>query len=254
MSLDEVTARSTWRLVVHSLNRPYPVRAPMVVFLALVPVYIFIAQLARESGAADAPAIALDRAIPLQPVWSLIYGALYAVLIVLPIFVVRQDDHLRRTLYAYLLVWLTSYGVFIWYPTVAPRPAMPAGDGFGVWGLQVLYEADPPYNCFPSIHVAHSFVSALACFRVHRRLGVVLVAAATLVALSTLFTKQHYVLDVVAGTLLAAAAYALFLRAVPSDTIPELDRRLAPVFAIGVAALAVCALAGFWIAYLLQAR
>lgn len=55
------------------------------------------------------------------------------------------------------------------------------GEGFAVWGLRALYRADPPCNCFPSLHVAHSFVSAL-------------------VAMSTVFIKQHYVLDVIAGT------------------------------------------------------
>jgi hypothetical protein len=34
-----------------------------------------------------------------------------------------------------------------------------------VWGLRFLYDADPPYHCFPSLHVARSFVSALTCYR-----------------------------------------------------------------------------------------
>ena len=43
-------------------------------------------------------------------------------------------------------------------------------------------------------------------------LGFMATACAALVALSTLFTKQHYVVDLVGGIALALAGYVLFLR------------------------------------------
>jgi membrane-associated phospholipid phosphatase len=123
------------------------------------------------------------------------------------------------------------------------------GDGFAAWGLRFLYTADPVYNCFPSLHVAHSFVSALACYRVHRKLGVAGAVCATLVAVSTLFAKQHYLLDVLAGVGLAGVAYVLFLRNFPRDRVPERERRLAPAFALATAGIVTVALACFWAAY-----
>jgi len=186
----------------------------------MVPFYIFIAGPA-PGRTQHVPAIALDGAIPLMPVWSLIYGALYVFLIALPVFVVREEEHLRRTVWAYLSVWITAYVCFLAYPTVAPRPEEVAGRGFGAWGLRLLYGMDPPYNCLPSLHVAHSFVSALACLRVHRVVGIVATVSASLVGLSTLFTKQHYVLDVLAGVLMAVVAYMIFLRPHPREQVPE---------------------------------
>jgi membrane-associated phospholipid phosphatase len=123
------------------------------------------------------------------------------------------------------------------------------GEGFGVWGLRALYSSDPPYNCFPSIHVAHSFVSALTCYRVHRGLGVVATVCATLVALSTLFTKQHYIVDAIAGVLLALIAYGVFLRNDPREPIPAADRRIAPAIALCLIGFVILGLAGYWIAY-----
>ena len=147
-------------LAVRSLTRPYRVNVGMIALMALVPFYLFIAH-----GAARAtvhrPELWLDRILPLQPGWVLVYGALYLFLIILPVFVVREDDHIRRTFLAYLAVWLTAYVCFWIYPTVAPRPETISGDDFASWGLRFLYDADPRYNCFPSLHVAHSFVSAL---------------------------------------------------------------------------------------------
>ncbi|HEX7706359.1 MAG TPA: phosphatase PAP2 family protein [Thermoanaerobaculia bacterium] len=237
-------------VVAQSLARPYRVPLSMVVLVSLVPLYIFIPEL-YPPDARYAPELALDRAIPLIPSWALIYGALYLFLILLPIFVVRQEDLIRRTVYACLLCWITAYlFFFVLYPTEAPRPERVIGDGFAVWGLRNLYGADPPYNCFPSLHVAHSFVSALACTRVHRRLGIIASVFAALVAASTLFTRQHYVVDVVGGVVLAAVAYGIFLHRYPSELVPELDRRAAPALALCIGAIAAAGVAGSWLLYL----
>jgi membrane-associated phospholipid phosphatase len=240
-----------WRAAAHSLSQPYPVTLPMVALILLVPFYIFIAEAVR-GRAVHAPELALDRMLPLKPEWALVYGPLYLFLILLPVFVVRQPIHVRRTFCAYLTVWTIAFVCFLAFPTTAPRPALVAGNGFAVWGLRFLYAADPPYNCFPSIHVAHSFVSALTCFCVHRRVGVFAMMAASIVAVSTLFTKQHYVLDVLAGVLLAAASAAVWLRTCPRP--PVLERRLAPFLALGVLAVAAVALACSWVGYLVTTR
>jgi membrane-associated phospholipid phosphatase len=225
----------------------------MVTLMLLVPCYLFIANRVAV-GTVHAPVLPWDRAVPLQPTWALIYGALYMFLIVLPVLVVREEEHIRRTFWAYLAVWTTAYVCFLVYPTVAPRPPEVVGDGFAAWGLRFLYDADPPYNCFPSLHVAHSFVSALTCHRLHRRLGLAALLCASLVAVSTLFTKQHYIADVIAGILLAFAAYVIILRGYPRQNIRELDRRLAPALALGALAVVGLGIVGFWIAYQLTGQ
>jgi len=244
---------TTWSAVSLTLTRPYPVTIPMVALMLLVPVYLFIANRAAV-GTVYAPELPWDRALPLQPTWALIYGALYMFLIVLPVLVVREEAHIRRTFWAYLAVWITAYVCFVVYPTAAPRPPEVVGDGFAVWGLRFLYDADPPYNCFPSLHVAHSFVSALTCYRLDRRLGQGALACASLVGISTLFTKQHYIADVVGGIVLAFVAYLLILRGYPRRNVPELDRRLAPVLALAFLAVVGLGVVGFWIAYKLNGQ
>lgn len=243
-------AAFNWGMVSRSLARPYRVPISMVLLFALVPFYVLIPEL-FPPRTRHVPELALDRALPLIPSWAIVYGALYLFLILLPLFVVRQDELIRRTVYAYLLIWITAYlFFFVVYPTAAPRPDTVIGEGFAAWGLRVLYSSDPPHNCFPSLHVAHSFVSALACSRVHRRLGTIAMISATLVAFSTLLTKQHYVLDVVAGVFLAFAAYGIFLRRYSSDQVSEFDRRVAPALALCVSAVVAVGLATSWLAYI----
>lgn len=218
----------------------------MILLVSLVPFYLVIA---GRSGPVHTPELAVDRLLPLVPAWALVYGVLYAFLIALPVFVIQQEDLIRRTVWAYLTVWITAYIGFLLYPTVAPRPSVVPGDGFAAWGLRFLYDADPPYNCFPSLHVAHSFVSAFAASRVHRLLGFIATACASLVALSTLFTKQHYVVDLVGGIALALAAYLVFLRGYSPDRTPARDRQVAPALALCVAGIVGLGTACFWVAY-----
>jgi membrane-associated phospholipid phosphatase len=239
----------TWLEVRQALTRPYRVTASMLLLVSLVPVYLVIASYARD-GEVARPATALDALFPLTPIWALIYGALYLFLIVLPVLVVQDEPTLRATVRAWLAVWLTSYAIFLFFPTVAPRPDEVGGSGFAAWGLRFLYRADPPFNCFPSLHVAHTVVSAFACRRVHVRLGDLALVCALLVALSTLFTKQHYVVDVIAGAALATLSSWWFVGRLPDDTVEDAHRRVAPGLALVAAVIVAMASTVFVVLYI----
>lgn len=72
-------------------------------------------------------------------------------------------------------------------------------------------------------------------WHVHWLPGVVAGFCGLLVAVSTFFSKQHHVLDVIAGMFLASVAYALFLRVRRRDQVPEQDRQVASVMAFAAA-------------------
>lgn len=219
--------------------------------VCLVPMYFVIAIITRTRPT-YAPEIALDRAIQVEPAWMLVYGSLYVFALVLPLIVVRDRPLVQRAIKAYLLVMLVAYLVFLLYPTAAPRTDAVGGEGFAAWTLRIAYSLDPPYNCFPSLHVAYSFVSALTCFRVHRGLGVVATAWAALIGVSTVYTKQHYVVDVVAGAAEALVAYFIFLRPFPRESVSAGNQHLAPQRALIAVGMFGVMVAGFWIAYLVS--
>jgi membrane-associated phospholipid phosphatase len=232
------------------MTRPQPVTLPMVTLFALVPFYLVIGELV-QGGPMHVPEVALDRAIPLVPAWSVVYGSLLLAAL-LPVMVVHQQELVRRTILAFLMAWLVAYAVFLAYPTASSRPEEVAGDGFFDWTLRIIYESDIRYNCFPSLHVAQCFIAALVCHRVHRGLGAVAGVWAGLVALSTLFTKQHYVLDVVGGVTLAVVAWLFFLRGYPPEAVPERERRLAPALALVAVGLCGLFVTGLWFAHTLK--
>ncbi|MEM9182113.1 MAG: phosphatase PAP2 family protein [Pseudomonadota bacterium] len=214
----------------------------------LVPGYLLIASF-TDAQTAHSPKLAVDAWIPLVPAWVLVYGTVYFYLILVPLLVIQPADLVERTVRAYLTVWLLSFTGFLLFPTIAPRPEDFEGTGFAAWGLEFLYQADPPHNCFPSLHVAHSFVSALAVSRVRQDLGWIAVICAALVAVSTLFTKQHFFVDLVAGVLLALFAYAVFLRSYPRSAVTEMEHHAAPALSGLAGAIAGVSLLAFWLAF-----
>ena len=241
--------RLEWSGIVKVMTRPQPVTLPMVALFSIIPLYLYIGALV-QGRTLHVPELALDRALPLEPAWSLVYGSLFLAAL-LPVFVVHQQELVRRTINGFLAIWLFSFACFLVYPTVGPRPEDYVGQGFSGWGLRFIYSADHRYNCFPSLHVAQCFLAALACYRVHRRVGGVACVWAVLVGVSTLFTKQHYVLDAIAGAVIGYVAYALFLRSFPHEAVPEVERRLAPVLALGAVGVYAVFVGVFWFFYLI---
>ncbi len=225
------------------LRQPYPNSVPAILLALIIPGYHVIVMINR-GRTVFMPELALDRAIPMQPLWMIAYGSVW-IFAFLPVFVVRQPALTRRAMLAALTVIVVAYVGFLAYPTVLPRSET-VGEGFFAKSLEVNYSLDPPYNCFPSLHVAWAFVAALTCYRVHRGVGLVALVWAAIIGVSTLYTKQHYVVDVIAGIAIAYAAYLLFLRGYPREAIAETDRRLAPKRALRAVWLYSAVVAFLW--------
>jgi len=218
-------------------------------FVALMPFYLVIGEMTRGIPA-NVPEIALDRAMRVRPGWMLVYGSLYAFAWFMPLCVIRDWTLGRRALQAYLAAMVVAYAGFLIYPTVGPRPDVVPGDGFAAWSLRVMYDIDPPHGCFPSLHVAYSFLAALVCWRLNRTLGGVSLTWAVLIAVSTIYTKQHYVADAVAGAVLGYASYWIFVRGYPREAVSVADRTRAPRRSLVAVGLYAATVAGFWLAWL----
>jgi membrane-associated phospholipid phosphatase len=215
--------------------------------VTLAPLYFAIASF-NAGRAVHMPATWVDRAVPLAPAWVFVYASL-SVAILLPLLVVRDRSLMRRALAAYLLVWIAGLAGFLLYPTVGPRPAVVSGDGFAAWCLRLTYTLDTRFNCFPSLHVAQTLVAALTAHRVNRWVGRFAVLWSTLIGASTLFTKQHYFVDVAAGAGLAILAWHLFLRGYPREAVTDVDRSRAPRRAFAGLAFYSSAVGLLWIAH-----
>lgn len=76
-----------------------------------------------------------------------------------------------------------------------------------------LYATDNPYNCFPSIHVLNSVLIALytcGSEKVCKWTKVICIIMSVSISLATMFIKQHYFVDVLAGVIFACILYFSF--------------------------------------------
>lgn len=94
---------------------------------------------------------------------------------------------------------------FFFFPTELPRRELVDIDAGPVtqaaWAF--LLQADNPTNSFPSMHVALSAITAIGLMRSHPHWGWLAPVWTAAIAVSTLTTEQHVLIDVLGGIGLA---------------------------------------------------
>ena len=152
----------------------------------------------------------LDRGIPFIPQFLLVYFGCYIFWGVNYIMAARQErEQVYRFFTADFLSRCVCLVIFLAFPTTNTRPVI-EGNGFWNQAALWLYSIDDADNLFPSIHCLVSWFCYLGirgrkeipCW--YQRVSMVI---AVLVFASTLLTKQHVIVDVAGGILLAELCF-----------------------------------------------
>jgi membrane-associated phospholipid phosphatase len=163
------------------------------------------------------PLLRIDRMTPFLPWTFLIYVSDY-LLIFLPFLLIKEKEPFN----AYVrMVFGAVVGCglfFLFWPTAYPRPPYPKVDNLLIAGaMNFIAAADNSTNCFPSMHVALTGVSAWAMRIFGKKIHLVFWLWTLAIFVSTMTTKQHYFLDIVGGVvvmvLVAATEWSLFGKA-----------------------------------------
>jgi membrane-associated phospholipid phosphatase len=153
-----------------------------------------------------------DNSIPFIKVFILPYVGWYAFIFIMMVYLCYKDrETYFITLIAYMLGLVASFITFYLFQTTVPRPEIIGSDYLSRMVLSI-YRADKPYNCFPSIHVLTSFlmIKAIMISSIRTKTNTFIVwASAILIIVSTLFIKQHVILDVVSGIVYADILFRL---------------------------------------------
>jgi membrane-associated phospholipid phosphatase len=164
----------------------------------------------------------LDDAIPFWPWTSWCYLPFYAAIFLIAIAGFRRRRLFDRAVKAVLIVMFLGALGHLTVGAEYPRPVLhPPFPDLSYAFLAWVQHIDPPGNVFPSLHVAHTTMLALILREDRRRLGTVALVMATLLALSTLTTKQHFLADVISGYVLALLGWGFAVRGqrrVPAPT------------------------------------
>jgi membrane-associated phospholipid phosphatase len=169
---------------------------------------------------------ALDRAIPLVPGFVWPYEACYLFPFV-SIAIMRDHHRFNVAVLAIAIASAAAYAVYLLLPVSFPRPELGAGLAEKVLAMEYAADFHPGANKLPSTHVAFVWIMAAAMRGEARRGAVDGLIAALVVAitLSTLFVKQHIVVDAVGGVIWGLGAFwlagRLYSRVADAGALPE---------------------------------
>ena len=168
----------------------------------------------------EMPTTTLDRLIAFQPGALPLYLSLYLYLPIAP-WLLEDKRDLNACCLAFSGLCLVGLLIFLFWPTAIPRPDSAA--------YRPLIAIDGRGNACPSLHAAFAVFSAICIDRLARRLGDRGLARSLSwlwclgILYSTLATKQHVAVDMVAGIALGAAWAWLYLRFFPLIGISSPD-------------------------------
>ena len=151
-------------------------------------------------------ALPLDARIPFRPAWIVIYILAYLQWAVGFIVISRESrEHCYRVFMGEIIAKLICMLFFIALPTRIERPVV---EGSGVFAAltRLIFASDLPGNLFPSIHCLESWIcfrGAIGMKRVPRWYAPAMLALSLMVFASTVLVKQHVLVDIPAGVLVA---------------------------------------------------
>lgn len=150
---------------------------------------------------------------PIWPVWVLPYVLCYPLWVFSIAWAIfKMDDQMFRSfIMAFIITCAISVSIFISFPTYVRQATFIGSDSFTSL-LRFIHENWGRYNAFPSGHI---YITALLAFffsRWHPRHKPLWILILVIVSLSTLFTAQHYIVDIFGGLLVAFIGYILGLK------------------------------------------
>ena len=158
----------------------------------------------------------LDTSIPFVPSFIWIYHSLIPGIAVSMILLLKRKNVFLTTFFSLILA-TTILGLFhILLPSFYPRDGISVSD-ISTWLVALTRSIDGAHNTFPSAHVSFSWILVFATHdsvfaKRCKWAKTAYIIWASLISISTLTLKQHYIIDVASGFVLAYICYFLIQR------------------------------------------
>ena len=160
----------------------------------------------------------LDNWIPFIPEFIWVYHSLVPVIFFTAIILLKSRKNFFTCYIACVMAAVFLVAFYILFPSFYPREAL-SGDSTSMWLVEVTRIVDHANNTFPSSHVTFSWLMYLSakCSKLVKKFAIFVPVYwlwAAMVTASTLLLKQHYIVAVLSGVILAYATYYLSMRVV----------------------------------------
>ncbi len=154
----------------------------------------------------------LDDFIPFTEWFVIFYVCWYVFIFGMHVYLALFDVKTYKHYSLFLLCTLTvSTLTYIFYPSCQElRPTSFEHNNIFTWIIGLIYSVDNNRNVFPSEHVIGALAVVFAGANtktLSRPAKIIIAVLGIMIALSTVFIKQHSVLDIFSSTALCAVAY-----------------------------------------------
>ncbi|NOU86348.1 inositol phosphorylceramide synthase [Paenibacillus sp. LMG 31460] len=154
----------------------------------------------------------LDKHIPLMPIFILPYDSWYPFLLSKFIWLfLKEKETYFKTLTIMCIGLIICYLIYSVFQTTIARPQLTEQGIFNDM-IRFVYNHDQPYNCFPSIHVLTSYIvlkGAKQCAGIQGAAFAIVAVLYFSIIISTIFIKQHVILDVIGAIVLVEVLYLM---------------------------------------------
>ncbi|TAL24182.1 MAG: phosphatase PAP2 family protein [Nitrospirae bacterium] len=155
----------------------------------------------------------------LTDILQIAYSTYYFLPVIFGIVLIKNDqrEEFNRSLFLILFCFYLSYIGYIIWPAIGPRFTL---DHLQTQKLRGFLIAEPIQNllnrlegvkrdAFPSGHTGIALTVLFLAYRYNRRLFLIYLPVVTLLIISTVYCRYHYVVDVIAGFGLTAITFLI---------------------------------------------
>lgn len=147
-----------------------------------------------------------DKNIPFVPQFFLIYLSAY-VFVSIPFFIIPEYRAFTKLLLCYVIVTLISASIHLTLPSRVQRVESINPVGFSGKLMYWFQKLCKPHGNFPSVHTGYAVIIVISLYLNSGSIwGISALVWATLIIISTLVTKQHYILDISSGFIIGIVA------------------------------------------------
>lgn len=194
----------------------YLVNLSMAIILIVGGYQFYLLVQRRHRGPPVEFKFAIDDLIPFRPEWVWIYSGFYYAIIMSLIFTIKTFAQFNYTVFSFITLLAMQLIVFFLFPVKIPdrwRDYDPH-ESLSTRFLALVHSIDGLPNSIPSMHVS---VSTLTAFHLYQNLAPhagqyaqLAFLFPVLIAVSALFTKQHYVVDLAPGALFGFINFEIY--------------------------------------------
>ena len=153
--------------------------------------------------------IALDDKIPYIPSFIWIYSLIYYIMLGLIVSTLKSLEQGMNYIFGGLVLLTLQCLIFYFFPSTVPSSWRKYKvKSKSTQFLNFIQKLDVGRNCMPSMHMSIAMYVSLILFPILSYYSFIFVG---LIAISTLFVKQHQILDLAPGVILGWAVYVIIL-------------------------------------------